>query len=168
MGEQARPPFIATRPKQPASRVQPDETFGWLHHDVYRLFRKAWARRLQASGTGINPAKSRIIAELRRRDGITQTELADSVEMEKAPLGRLLDSLEEQGLVERRNDPADRRVRRVYLMPPIEEFTAGLWQAAFGMFETSVRGFTPEEYAQLMNFLERIKANLQESDETGA
>ena len=53
-------------------------------------------------------------------------------------------------------------------MPPIEEFTAGLWQAAFGMFETSVRGFTPEEYAQLMNFLERIKANLQESDETGA
>jgi len=144
--------------------VRPDETFGWLHHDVYRLFRKAWARRLAASGTGINPAKSRILAELRRRDGLTQTELAEAVEMEKAPLGRLLDALEAQGLVERRNDPADRRVRRVHVTPLIEELTGDLWQAAFGMFDTAVRGFSPAEYAQLMEFLERIKANLQDAE----
>ncbi|MDP2123478.1 MAG: MarR family winged helix-turn-helix transcriptional regulator [Parvibaculum sp.] len=157
------------QPKQrQGAGVRPDETFGWLHHDVYRLFRKAWARQLEASGTGINPAKSRILAELRRRDGLTQTELADAVEMEKAPLGRLLDALEAQRLIARRNDPADRRVRRVYVTPRIEELTGDLWQAAFGMFETAVRDFTPAEYAQLMDFLERIKSNLQEAEEPEA
>jgi DNA-binding MarR family transcriptional regulator len=154
--------------RRQSAGVQPDETFGWLQHDVYRLFRKTWARRLAASGTGINPAKSRILTELRTRDGLTQTELAEAVEMEKAPLGRLLDALEAQGLIERRNDPADRRVRRVHVTPLIEEVSGGLWQAAFGMFETAVRDFTPAEYAQLMGFLERIKANLQESEEPGA
>lgn len=157
-----------SRLRPEAAGVRPDEAFGWLHRDVYNLLRKAWARRLQASGTGINPAKSRILAELRERDGLTQTELADAVEMEKAPLGRLLDALEAQRLIERRNDPADRRVRRVYITPRIEEVTAPLWQAAFGMFENAVKGFTPAEYAQLMDFLERMKSNLQETEEPEA
>lgn len=145
-------------------KAVPDQEFGWLHRDVFRLFKRAWETRLRASGTGITMPQSRVFAELRGRDGLTQTELADLVMMEKAPLGRLLDRMEELRLIERRPDPADRRVRRVYLTDAIDGFHDDLWEAAFGMFGDALKGFTAEEYETLVAMLRRIKDNLEAVD----
>ncbi|MDP1627559.1 MarR family winged helix-turn-helix transcriptional regulator [Parvibaculum sp.] len=142
-------------------KAMPDREFGWLHRDVFRLFKRAWETRLRASGTGITVPQSRVFAELRQQDGVTQTELADLVMMEKAPLGRLLDRMEELRLIERRPDPADRRVRRVYLTDAIDGFHDELWDAAFGMFDDALKGFTAEEYETLVAMLRRIKENLE-------
>ncbi|ABS62585.1 transcriptional regulator, MarR family [Parvibaculum lavamentivorans DS-1] len=142
-------------------KAVPDREFGWLHRDVFRLFKRAWENRLRASGTGITMPQSRVFAELRQQDGVTQTELADLVMMEKAPLGRLLDRMEELGLITRRPDPADRRVRRVYLTDAIDGFHDELWDAAFGMFGDALKGFTAEEYETLVAMLRRIKENLE-------
>lgn len=147
-------------------RANPGQEFGWLHRDVFRLFQRAWDRHLRASGTGITVPQSRVFAELRQQDGLTQTEIADLVMMEKAPLGRVIDRMEEQGLVTRRPDPADRRVRRVYLTGALDSLHDPLWEAAFGMFGTALDGFTEEEYETLLDMLTRIKANL-EAAETG-
>mgnify|MGYP000072761395 FL=1 len=150
------------------AKALPDQEFGWLHRDVFRLFQKAWDKHLRASGTGITVPQSRVFAELRQRDGLTQTELADLVMMEKAPLGRLLDRMEELSLVERRPDPSDRRVRRVYLTGRIDEFYDELWGAAFAMFGTALEGFTAAEYQTFLGLLRRIKANLEAAEaETG-
>jgi len=146
------------------AKASPDQDFGWLHRDVYRLFQRAWAGHLQASGTGITVPQSRILAELRRCDGLTQTELADHVMMEKAPLGRIIDRMEEIGLVTRRPDPADRRVRRVYLTDAIDRLYDPLWGAAFAMFDVALDGFTPEEYRTLLTLLQRIKENLEAAE----
>lgn len=145
----------------------PDEEFGWLQRDVFRLLQRAWDRHLRASGTGITVPQSRVFAALRQRDGLTQTEIADLVMMEKAPLGRVIDRMEEQGLVTRRPDPADRRVRRVYLTAALDEMQDRLWAAAFGMFDTALDGFTAAEYETLVSMFRRIKANLEagEADE---
>ena len=139
----------------------PDEEFGWLHRDVFRLLQRAWDRHLRASGTGITVPQSRVLASLRQRDGLTQTEIADLVLMEKAPLGRTLDRMEEQGLVTRRPDPADRRVHRVYLTPALDEMQDRLWAAAFAMFGAALDGFTAAEYETLVQMLARMKANLE-------
>lgn len=153
------------------SKALPDQEFGWLNRDVFRLFQKAWDKHLRASGTGITVPQSRVFAELRQRDGLTQTELADLVMMEKAPLGRLLDRMEELALVERRPDPADRRVRRVYLTGRIDEFYDEfydeLWGAAFAMFGTALEGFTAAEYETLLDMLRRIKTNLEAAEGQG-
>lgn len=148
-----------------AGKASPDQDFGWLHRDVYRLFQRAWDRHLQASGTGITVPQSRVLAELRQRDGLTQTEIADLVMMEKAPLGRVIDRMEEVGLVIRRADPADRRVRRVYLTDAIDRLYDPLWGAAFAMFDVALEGFTPEEYTALLAMLRRIKENLEAAEQ---
>lgn len=144
--------------------ANPDEEFGWLHRDVFRLFQRAWDRHLRASGTGIAVAQSRVFAALRQRDGLTQTELADLVLMEKAPLGRTIDRMEELGFIERRPDPADRRVRRVYLTAKLDEMQERLWAAAFAMFGVALDGFTAREYETLLGMLRRMKANLEADD----
>lgn len=134
--------------------------FGWALHDVFRLFQRAWRRRLKASATGISPAQSRVLTELHRQGGLTQTALAEEVEMEKAPLGRLLDRMEELCFIVRRADPADRRVRRVYPTGNAEALAEPMWCAAQGMFEIALEGLSDEERATLMSLLERLKQNL--------
>lgn len=145
-------------------KALPDQEFGWLQRDVFRLFQRAWDKHLRASGTGITVPQSRIFAELRQQDGLTQTELAELVMMEKAPLGRLLDRMEELGLIERRPDPTDRRVRRVYLTTAIDSLYDGLWDAAFAMFGSALEGFTAAEYETLLDMLRRIKTNLEAAE----
>ncbi|MGH7048549.1 MAG: MarR family winged helix-turn-helix transcriptional regulator [Stellaceae bacterium] len=54
---------------------------------------------------------------LDRHPGLSQKELAELLEVEPISVARLVDRLEARGLVERRTDPADRRVWRLHLSP---------------------------------------------------
>ncbi|HUD49904.1 MarR family transcriptional regulator [Parvibaculum sp.] len=141
-----------------------EQAFAWVLHDVFRLFQRAWNRRLRDSGVGISSAQSRVLASLYREGGITQTELAEETEMEKAPLGRLLDRMEEQGLIERRPDPADRRVRRVYHSARVEALEPRMWEPASAMFQTALAGMNEREVAALMALMGRLKQNLLNDD----
>jgi MarR family transcriptional regulator for hemolysin len=64
---------------------------------------------------GITDATWRTLFFLRQEDGVSQKHLAKTMAIEGPSLVRLLDSLSDKGLVERRNDPADRRVNNIYL-----------------------------------------------------
>ena len=61
-----------------------------------------------------------VLTHLFRSDGITQTALAEVLEIEKPTLGRLLDRLEAKGWVRRTHDARDRRVWRVRLTKEVE------------------------------------------------
>jgi DNA-binding MarR family transcriptional regulator len=150
-------------PREAARRA-----FGWMLHDVFRLFQRSWNHCLRASGTGISPAQCRVLTTLYVQDGLTQTELADEIEMEKAPLGRLLDRLEEMGFIARHPDPADRRVRRVYQTEKSEGLDEPMWGAARGMFDTALQGLTQEELMTLLSLLDRLKQNLLAGEEGAA
>lgn len=148
----------------PTDKDQPKEDhlreLGWTLHDVFRLLQRNWHRRLRDSGIGISPAQSRVLAEVHRQGGLTQTALADSVEMEKAPLGRLLDRMEELGLVERKPDPDDRRARLVFHTAKAESMDEPMWGVARGMFEAALTGISPAEYETLLSLLDRMKQNM--------
>jgi MarR family transcriptional regulator for hemolysin len=88
-------------------------------------FRLAWiARRLRLAvdaelhAYGLTEATWRPLAYLGRLgEGIRQKELAQALGIEGPSLVRLLDGLERRGLIERREDEADRRARGIYLSP---------------------------------------------------
>ena len=84
-------------------------------YDVARLMRTRfdrWARTY-----GMTRAQGVILARLARQPGMTQNEMAGLCEVEPITVGRLVDRLEARGLLERRLDPADRRIRRLHLLP---------------------------------------------------
>ena len=87
--------------------------FGFLLNDVARLLRTSYDRRIRK--LGLTRAQWWVLTHLYRGDGVSQTELADILEIEKPTLGRLLDRLEAKGWVRRAHDAADRRVWRVHL-----------------------------------------------------
>jgi len=87
-------------------------------YDVARLMRTRfdrWARTY-----GMTRAQGVILARLARQPGMTQNEMAALCEVEPITVGRLVDRLEARGLLERRLDPADRRIRRLHLLPAAE------------------------------------------------
>jgi DNA-binding MarR family transcriptional regulator len=87
--------------------------FGFLIHDVSRLRRIVVDRALKP--LGITRSQWWVLAFLSRHDGMTQTSLANDLDLTKVAIGGLLDRMEASGYVERRADPSDGRARRVYL-----------------------------------------------------
>jgi DNA-binding MarR family transcriptional regulator len=87
----------------------------FLIHDVSRMRRTAYDHLMRP--LGVTRAQWWVLAHLSRHDGMMQTELADQLEVGKASLGALIERMVAAGLVERREDPADRRAKRVHMAP---------------------------------------------------
>jgi MarR family transcriptional regulator, transcriptional regulator for hemolysin len=78
-----------------------------------RLLRNYIDHRAKERGT--TRAQWIVLFRLREQEGLSQVDLADVLELQPISLVRLLDRLVEQGLLERRHDPKDRRANRLYL-----------------------------------------------------
>ena len=97
-----------------------------LLYDVARLIRVRSDQRARA--TGMTRAQWIILIWVKRKPGVTQNELACLVEVEPITVARLIDRLENRGLVERRHDPKDRRLRRLHLTEAAEPLMAEIEQ----------------------------------------
>jgi MarR family transcriptional regulator, transcriptional regulator for hemolysin len=69
----------------------------------------------RAKGRGTTRAQWIVLFRLRQQEGLSQVDLAEVLELQPISLVRLLDRLVEQGLLERRPDPNDRRANRLFL-----------------------------------------------------
>ena len=69
----------------------------------------------RAKGRGTTRAQWIVLFRLRQQEGLSQVDLADVLELQPISLVRLLDRLVEHGLLERRQDPRDRRANRLFL-----------------------------------------------------
>jgi MarR family transcriptional regulator for hemolysin len=78
-----------------------------------RKLRTLFDARVRAKGLTL--ARARTLIHLARKDGMTQSELAEVLEVEGPTLVRLLDGLEAQGMTERRPVEGDRRAKQIAL-----------------------------------------------------
>jgi DNA-binding MarR family transcriptional regulator len=100
---------------KPAEARSPKYENLFLLHEVAHLIRTLADQR--ARSRGMTRAQWMILRRLERKPGQSQNELAALVEVEPITVGRLIDRLEGRGLVERRDDPHDRRINRLHLTP---------------------------------------------------
>ena len=91
---------------------------------------------------------------------INQSVLASRVRLEGATITHHVDRLEELGLVKRRPDPHDRRVRHVELTPAGKKLHAKLMTAAKEFEARALDGLTAKDCAQLRTALDRVRENL--------
>jgi len=85
----------------------------FLIHDVARLQRVVQDRLLKP--LGLTRSQWGVLIFLSRSDGMTQTVLADALDLTKPAIGGLLERMETSGIIERRPDESDARIRRVHL-----------------------------------------------------
>lgn len=147
-------------------RIDDEHHIGWLVADVARLMRTVFDRRARA--LGLTRSQWLALTRLDRRPGASQSDLAEMLEIEKASAGRLIDRLEANGWVERRDDPMDRRVNRIFLTGQAERILSEIWPISQALVADATSGLSSAEHRQLADLLSRTKGTLLQLVEAGA
>ena len=133
-------------------------SLGFLLGDVSRLVRLRFDQR--ARDLDLTRAQWRVLAQLRRREGINQRALADILDIENITLTRHVDRLELKELVERRPDPNDRRARTLHLKDKAKSVLGELRTLSEQTREEALTGISQEQTEQLIDTLLKIKGNM--------
>lgn len=120
--------------------------------------RRAFDRR--AATLGVTRAQLRVMSRLSRFPGLRQVDLADHLDVEPITLCRIVDRLEEAGLVERQRDPADRRAWRVELTGKAEPIVGKLRQLAAQLAAEVFEGVSAQDIEAMRSVLARARSNV--------
>src|ERR1700730_16836156 len=144
------------------ARVQPgsDRNFGFLVHDVSRLIKRRFDRPARQTGLPITRRQAAVILYIARNEGVSQSEVASWLDLEPIALVRMLDKLHEEGLVERRAHPTDRRIRTLLLTPAARPVIERILIINQAIREETFAGLPARARDTVINILDGIKDNL--------
>jgi len=124
-------------------------------HKAHRARAEAALNRL-----GLHTGQEMLLLRLWIEEGIPQSQLAVSMGVEPPTATKMLQRMEHAGLIERRPDPEDARVSRVYLTErgrALEQPVLEVWKQ---LEAQTVAGLSPTELALLRRLLMQVAANL--------
>jgi MarR family transcriptional regulator for hemolysin len=133
------------------------ETLPFEISETAHAMRKAFDRR--AVGLGVTRAQWKVLFRLTRQPGLRQIELADMLDIEPITLSRIVDRLEEGGLVERVADPADRRAWRLHVTSRAQPLVEKLRAIANVMIAEAFAGIDPNDIEITRQVLARVREN---------
>lgn len=150
---------------QAASRMTAENSFptsldelAFLLEEVPRALRRKFNERIEAHG--LSRTHWRILAYLFREQGMSQTELARCLELERMTIGLALDKMEQNGLVERRRSATDRRAYQVFALPKAMDLLPDLRRKADETYAEMLSGMSETGIAEFRRTLELFAANL--------
>ncbi|HUP66817.1 MAG TPA: MarR family transcriptional regulator [Sphingomicrobium sp.] len=111
--------------------------------ETAHALRKAFTRR--ATDLGVTGAQWKVLFKLSRTPDIRQVELAEMLDIEPITLTRILDRLQDAGLIERVADPADRRAWRLHLTVKAGPLVKKLRTIADDMTAEAFAGIDPKD-----------------------
>ena len=136
------------------------ENYAFEIVETARLIRREANKR--AAVLGATKAQWRVLAHLKRKgDGARQIDLADSLDVEPITLCRMIDRLEEAGLVERRRDEADRRAWRIHLTAAAAPMLVKLEEMGIAFNADMLAGISPADRETVLRVLGRMRDNLE-------
>lgn len=135
-----------------------DTSFALEVNDTANALRRGFERR--AAEYGVTRGQWRVLLRLSRADGQRQVDLAEAIDVEPITLCRMIDRLEDSGLVERRKDEEDRRAWRIHLTPKAGPAVAALRDVADRFLADALAGVSEADQEQVRGVLARVRANL--------
>ena len=139
------------------------DSFGFLIHDVARLLRRNFNRRVQS--IGLTQEQCRVVLHLSRNEGIQQVDLAELLEIKPITLARLLDKLQESDMIERRRNPDDRRAFRLYLTQQARGTLKKILDVGAATRADANKQISSTDLDKLFSVLSRLKTNLISAEE---
>ena len=149
--------LVATKSEAPLQKPLGSLTFRL--EDLPRQLRKIIDDALE--GHGLSRNQWRLLAYVLRQEGLTQTELARLLEVERASAGLAIDALEKKQLVVRNQHPDDRRVWRIMPTGKAKGLLNDLRDTVDEIYAQLFRGFSETELLQLGGLFERMAQNIK-------
>ena len=136
--------------------------FGFLLRDVYRLYAKHFER--YATEIGLTLPQCKVLGHLSRNEGIRQARLAELTDTDPMTLVRTLDRMQQDGWIERRPDPSDRRAHQLFLREAAKPVLQRIWKIADQARNEVLADLSAAEREQLIELLERVHRTLSSLD----
>ena len=133
-------------------------SLGFLLMDAARLLRKRFEQ--EARHLGMTSAQLQILGRIAVNERINQSRLAALLDMEPITVCRHVDRMEATGLVERRADPGDRRVRLLSVTEKGRELIPQMREIAQRILGEAQQGLSDDRRALLLDALETFVSNL--------
>jgi MarR family transcriptional regulator, transcriptional regulator for hemolysin len=133
--------------------------FAFMLNDVARLLRTYADHR--AAQYGMTRAQWAVLVRLDLSEGLNQSELAETLDLQPITLTRLLDKLCDSGLIERRPDPADRRAKRLFLTPAARPLLKQLAILGEETMNSATEGLSQDGIERMVSELGTVKDNLR-------
>lgn len=105
-------------------------------------------------------AQAFLLCRLFEKNGMTQSEIAQQLSVQGATITKMLQRMEETGLVTRRRDSDDNRLVRVYLTDAGQDKERAINQQFTNLEEAIFVGIGPEDRLVLRRLLQQILANM--------
>src|SRR5499427_9386144 len=160
MSDPPMPQISPTPAKLEQSRSGVGRAFGFLVHDVSRLIKRHFERRARQMGLPITRQQAAVMLNIASNEGVSQAEVATWLDIEPIALVRMLDKLHEEGLVERRAHPTDRRVRTLWLTPAAGPVVERILAINESTRREAFSGLPSQTRDTLIEVLGQIKTNL--------
>ncbi len=135
--------------------ISPRVRFGLALVVLARQWRRVIDHRLSALGLS-DASWTPLVHLAGAGDGVPQTELAKRIGLDGSSLVRLLDALSERGLIERRIDPRDRRLRRIHLTEAGHKATAEIREKLSSAEVELLSVFSDAELSELLEAFDRL------------
>lgn len=139
-------------------KIDYERSFGFLIQDVARLMRCAFDRRIKDEG--LTPAQWFALANLQRADGLTQQQLADQMDMKRAPLSKMISRLESGGWVKRVPDTTDKRANRIFLTKKMDRISQRLQSEGEDLIAYTMGRISEDKKDDIIDFLIGAKRRL--------
>ena len=147
------------------SRTEVGRAFGFLVHDVSRLIKRRFERGARQMALPITRQQAAVMLNIAGNEGVSQAEVAAWLDIEPIALVRMLDKLHEEGLVERRAHPTDRRIRTLWLTKAAHPVVARILAINEAIRQEAFAGLSPATRDLLIDVLSHIKCNLALKEE---
>ena len=134
-----------------------------LSHRIHRFFENSPNKKEFDSITGTH---GWIIAFLscKKDEDVFQKDVEKEFDITRATASKVIDSMEQKGLVRRERVAHDARLRKLVLTPEAESASELIEKDKIMLEETLVRGFSEEEKKLLAEFIMRMRSNLENQD----
>lgn len=137
-----------------------DRSLGFLLRDTSRLMRRRFVQRAKEAGLNLNRSEALVLVHVSQSPGTSQTRLANALDIETISVVRLIDTLQDAGLIERRPHPTDRRIRTLWLTPAAEAALTQIQAIAGFVDAQALTDLSEKEHQKLLYLLDTIRSNL--------
>jgi DNA-binding MarR family transcriptional regulator len=139
-----------------------NKSIGYLLVQICRAHRNKAQELL--SRLNLYPGQEFLLINLWPEDGLTHSDVAESLCVQPATVTKMLDRLVKGGLVQRQQDTDDQRVSRVYLTEKGRDLLRPIEQVWDELEQISFANLTLEERVLLRRILLQVNENLGGGD----
>ena len=138
---------------------------GTLLSQVHQVCARVWNKILRENNMAdLEGARGRIIFSLWGKDGVPIKQLCEKTSLDKSTLTGIIDRLERDGYIERRQSPSDKRSSLISLTGKEKEFEQSVKKVSYQMNRIFYKGFSDDEIIQFEDMLQRILDNCKEAE----